>query len=332
MNDAVRIDPTRRKLLLAAAAAAGLAMTASPRRARAQGGPYRIIIASTPGTGGDTMSRLMLPRLQAKWNQPVIVENKPGASGVIGIDAVAKAPPDGHTWMIQTSTMFLLPYFYKSIPFDVLKDFTPLTQVAWSTFGLVVSSATPVKNYQEFVAWVKSQPGKLSYASPGNGTENHVFMEMLKLTAGLDILHVPYKGAAGAQTDVLAGQVPMMFLPIQTAHNLARKEGRLRIIGVTMKDRFPLLPDIPSLHEQGATGFDFTNWYGAWGPAGIPKDVTAKMGADLRETLNSDEIRRKFADQGWVVKTGTSEELLALSDAQYKRWGEVIAKTKIRPD
>jgi tripartite-type tricarboxylate transporter receptor subunit TctC len=336
MHDATRFNPARRRLLIGAAGVAGTGiMSTLPRWAQAQGsssGPVRIIIASTPGTGGDTMSRLMQPRLQAKWDRPVIVENKPGASGVIGIDALAKSPADGQAWMIQTSTMFLLPYFYKQIPFDVTKDFTPLTQVAWSTFGLVVNANTPVKNYQEFVAWVKSQPGKLSYASPGNGTENHVFMEMLKLTAGLDILHVPYKGAAGAQTDVMGGTVPMMFLPIQTAHNLARKEGRLRIIGVTMKERFPLLPEIPSLHEQGATGFDFTNWYGAWGPAGMPADVTAKMSADLRETLNSDEIKKKFAEQGWVVKTSTPPELGAMSEAQYKRWGEIVAKTGIKPD
>jgi tripartite-type tricarboxylate transporter receptor subunit TctC len=277
MNDAVRFDGMRRKLLLGAAGA-GLTATL-PRWAIAQSGPagpVKIIIASTPGTGGDTMSRLMQPRLQAKWGHPVIVDNKPGASGVIGIDALAKSPPDGQAWMIQTSTMFLLPYFYKSIPFDVLKDFTPLTQVAWSTFGLVVSSSAPVKNYPEFVAWVKSQPGKLSYASPGNGTENHVFMEMLKLTAGLDILHVPYKGAAGAQTDVMAGHVPMMFLPIQTAHNLARKEGRIRIIGVDDEGPLSAAAGHSVVAGTGAAGFDFTNWYGAWGPAGMSKEMTAR--------------------------------------------------------
>lgn len=324
----------KRRLLLQAGAGAAAA-SLLPLAAQAQGisaSPIKISIASTPGTGGDTMARLMQPLLQSKWNQPFIVENKPGASGVIGIDFVAKSPPDGHTFMIQTSTMFLLPYFYKQqMQSDVLKSFQPLTQVAWSTFALVVNPSVPAKNYQEFVRWVKASGGKLNYASPGNGTENHVFMEVLKQVSGLDITHVPYKGAAGAIQDVMGGQVPMMFLPIATAMNWA-KDGRIRVLGITMKDRFPVFPDIPSLHEQGATGYDFVNWYGTWAPAGLSQEVTAKYNALLRETLTSTVIRARFFSQGWVVKTGTPDELARMSRTQYETWGSLISKTGIKAD
>jgi len=333
MDTFENINQKRRRLLQGTAGVAAASLLPLSMQSSAQGissSPIRILIASTPGTGGDTMARMMQPMLQAKWNQPFIVENKPGASGVIGIDTVSKAAPDGQMFMIQTSTMFLLPYFYKQqMQFDVLKDFQPLTQVGWSTFALVVNPNVPAKNFKEFVSWVKGSGGKLNYASPGNGTENHVFMEVLKQVAGLDIMHVPYKGAAGAIQDVMGGQVPMMFLPVATAMNWA-KDGRIRILGVTMKDRFPVFPDIPSLHEQGATGYNFVNWYGAWAPAGMSPDITAKYNKLLRETLDSTEIRARFFTNGWVVKTSTPNELARMSREQYDTWGSLIKKTGIR--
>ncbi|WP_342132599.1 Bug family tripartite tricarboxylate transporter substrate binding protein [Hydrogenophaga sp. OTU3427] len=324
----------RRHLLkVGAAGAAGAVTSLLPSLGSAQGiggGPIKILIASTPGTGGDTMARMIQPLLQAKWNQPFIVENKPGAAGVIGIDSVASSAPDGHTFMIQTSTMFLLPYFYK-MQSDVLKSFQPITQVGWSTFALAVNPNVPAKNFAEFVQWVKASNGKLNYASPGAGTENHVFMEMLKLNMGLSIAHIPYKGAAGAIQDVIGGQVPMMFLPVQTAMNWA-KDNRIRVLGVTTKERFPLFPDLPTLSEQGATDFNYTNWYGIWGPAGMSADLVARYGTLLRDVLETAEIKSRFASSGWVVKTSTPEELAQISHTQYEAWGQIVKRGNIKAE
>jgi len=300
------------------------------QRAWAQGdtGPVKFIIASTPGTGPDTMSRLIQPQLQARWNRPVIVDNRPGAGGVIGIDAVAKSPPDGSTLMLQTSTMFLLPYFYKQIPFDPVKSFSPITQVGWSTFALVVNSAVPATNLPQLIEWIKKSGTSVNYASPGKGTENHLFAEIFKLRAGVDMTHVPYRGAAPAIQDVMGGLVPVMFLPIATAATHA-KSGRIRIIGCTSKERFPLMKDIPSLAEQGLPNFDFSVWYGIWGPAGMPPDMIARYNDDLRTILQNPETVAKFGDNGWAVKVGTPQELDTLGRQQFARWREVIAESKV---
>ncbi|WP_342132586.1 Bug family tripartite tricarboxylate transporter substrate binding protein [Hydrogenophaga sp. OTU3427] len=302
------------------------------RQAFAQaGGPLRFIIASTPGTGPDTMARLLQPQLQARWQRPVVVENKAGAGGVIGIDAVAKATPDGTTLMLQTSTMFLLPHFYKQIPFDPLKNFQPITQVGWSTFALVVNNDVPAKNIQELVAWLKEMNGRVSYGSPGKGTENHLFAELFRQQTGVEMTHVPYRGAANAIQDLIGGQVSLMFLPIATAHVHA-KTGRIRILACTSKERFPLMKDIPSLHEQGVTGFDYSVWYGVYAPAGLAPELVNKYREDLHAVLNSREIVAKFAEQGWSVKTGSTPELDALGKMQSAKWREVIAQTKVETE
>lgn len=319
----------RRRLLLGAASAGALA--ALPPVARAQlpaNRPVKVIVATSPGTGTDTISRLLAAKAQAKWNQPVIVENRPGASGVIGIESVAKAPPDGLTIMVQTSTMFLLPYFYKPIPFDVIRSFTPITQIGWSGFALVVNSGLPVNDYKEFLAWARSAPGTLSYGSPGAGTENHVFMEVLKKIEKLDLLHVPFKGAAGAMTDLMDGRIPTMFLPIQSAAGLARG-GKVRMIATSMRERHPLFPQLPTLYEHGVRGMEFANWYGIWTPAGLPPALVEKFNADFGEIINSAELREEFARFGTVAKAGSAQDLGRMAEAQFREWGKLIEDTKI---
>lgn len=318
----------RRRALAGLAGLCSAPLLSKAAWAQGDGVPVKFIIASTPGTGPDTMSRLIQPQLQARWNRPVIVDNKPGAGGVIGIEAVAKSPPDGNTLMLQTSTMFLLPYFYKQIPFDPLKSFSPITQVGWSTFALVVNSNVPATTLPQLVEWIKKSGSSVNYASPGKGTENHLFAEIFKLRAGVEMTHVPYRGAAPAIQDVMGGVVPLMFLPIATAATHA-KSGRIRIIGCTSKERFPLMKDIPSLAEQGLPGFDFSVWYGIWGPAGMSAETVARYNDDLRAILLSPEITGKFGDNGWAVKVGTPQELDALGRQQFARWREVIAETKV---
>jgi tripartite-type tricarboxylate transporter receptor subunit TctC len=291
----------------------------------------RFVIASSPGTGPDTMSRLLQPDLQQRWGRTIVIDNKPGAGGIIGIDAVAKAPPDGATLMIQTSTMFLLPSFYKEIPYDTLKGFTPITQVAWSTFALVVNNAVPAHDFKTLSAWIRSKNGKVNYASPGKGTENHLFMELLKQQTGLEMTHVPYRATANAIQDMIGDQVSLMFLPIATANTHA-KNGNLRIIGCTSKERFPVFKEVPTLYEQGLTGFDFSNWYGTWGPAGMPADLTARYNQDFKAVLTNPATVAKFAEQGWMVKVGTPEELDTMGRNQLDRWREVVALTKVEID
>lgn len=318
-----------RSLQALAGAALGADALAAP--ATLGGTVTKFIIASSPGTGPDTMSRIIQPDLQSRWNRTIIIDNKPGAGGVIGIDALAKSPPDGSALMIQTSTMLLLPSFYKEIPFDVIKSFTPITQVGRSTFALVVNNSVPAKTFQELASWVRSKNGRVNYASPGKGTENHLFTELLKQQAKLDMTHVPYKSTAGAIQDLIGGQVSLMFLPIATAVSHS-KNGNVRIIGCTSKERFAVFPDIPSLYEQGLTGFDFSNWYGAWGPAGMAPDLVERLNADLRAVLTQPAISSKFAEQGWMVKVGSSAELDELSRSQLARWKEIVAQTKVEVD
>ena len=235
----------RRRLLVAALAA--------PLTARAQGisnRPVRFILGQTAATTPDIIARLLAPKMQAKWNQPFVVENRGGAGGAIGLDAVAKAPPDGHTLTVSVNSTLTLPIFFK-IDFDVLNSFTPISVLAQNIFVLVVHPSVPVNNLKEFLDWAKREGANANYGSPGNGTHHHLLMESLKLRTGLKLTHIPYKGSAPAFTDLMGGQIPTMFVPLGTALTLGGS-GKIRPIAGSARERSPLAPHIASLHEQGA--------------------------------------------------------------------------------
>src|SRR2546430_15423658 len=256
----------RRRLMLAA--------LASPFAAWAQGlssRPVRFILGQTATTTPDLIARSIAPRMQTKWHQPFIVENRGGAGGAIGLDAVAKAPPDGHTLTVNVNSTLTLPLFFK-IDFDVLTSFTPITLLAQNTFVLVVHPSVPAKNFAEFAEWAKREGGRANYGSPGNGTHHHLIMESLKLRTGLEITHIPYKGSAPAFTDLIGGPIVPMVVPTGVALSLGAG-GKIRAIGGSARERSPLAPQIPSLHEQGVKDFDFIAWYSAWGPAGMPPGI-----------------------------------------------------------
>src|SRR5205085_4220810 len=236
--------------------------------------PVRIILGQTAATTPDLIARILAPRMQAKWNQPFIVENRGGAGGAIGLDAVAKAPPDGHTLTVNVNSTLTLPLFFK-IDFDVLESFTPITLLAQNIFVLVVHPSVPAKNFAEFHDWAKREGGNANYGSPGNGTHHHLIMESLKLRTGLQLTHIPYKGSAPAFTDLMGGQIATMFVPMGTALTLGAS-GKLRSIGGSARERSPLGQQIPSLHEQGLKGFDYSSWFSAWGPAGMAPELVAK--------------------------------------------------------
>ncbi|TMH68355.1 MAG: tripartite tricarboxylate transporter substrate binding protein, partial [Betaproteobacteria bacterium] len=283
-----RVNELRRRLMLAT--------LATPFAAWAQGissRPVRFILGQTAATTPDLIARTLAPRMQAKWHQPFIVENRGGAGGAIGLDAVAKAPPDGHTLTVNVNSTLTLPLFFK-IDFDVLTSFTPITLLA--------------QNFAEFAEWAKREGGNANYGSPGNGTHHHLIMESLKLRTGLQLTHIPYKGSAPAFTDLMGGQIATMFVPMGTALNLGAG-ANIRTIGGSARERSPLAPQIPSLHEQGVKDFDYYAWFSAWGPAGMPQEIVAKYNTALHEVLADPEVRETLAKSGATVRTSTPQEL-----------------------
>src|SRR5438132_2197331 len=323
-------DPSRRRVLAALVAAAAVA----PFGALAQGlskRPVRIVVPFTPAAGPDIVARLLAPRLQARWDQPFFVENKPGASGTIGTELVVKSPPDGHTLMVGPASIVTAPHLYPKISYDVVKDLSAITNVGSTSLALVVHKSAPVSTAREFIAWVRSQPGKLNYGSPGNGTHHPLCMELLKLRAGPDIVHVPYKGSAPAENDLIAGVIPTMFLPVHVALPKI-KAGQIKVLGESLKARHPLFPDIPSLHEQGVTGYDVDLWIGVWGPPGMSAELVAKYNSEIRAIVALPEMREQLASQGLVQDSGTPEECAELIQDDSEKRAKVIRDAKIRAD
>jgi tripartite-type tricarboxylate transporter receptor subunit TctC len=315
----------RRRLLVAAAGALLAPL------ARAQGlssRPVRIILGQTAATTPDLIARLLAQRLQAKWNQPVIVENRGGAGGAIGLDAVARSTPDGHTLTVNVNSTLTLPLFFK-IDFDVLESFTPITLLAQNIFALVVHPSVPAKNFAEFTEWAKREGEKANYGSPGNGTHHHLMMESLKLRTGLKLTHVPYKGSAPAFTDLIGGQIATMFVPLGTLLSLGAK---IRPIGGSARERSPLAPDLPSLHEQGLSGFDFFAWFAAWGPAGMPADLVSRYNGALHEILAEAEMRETLGKHGATVRVSTPQELDRLNRADFAALAKLVRDAKIKGD
>ena len=321
-------NKSRRRLLGALAAAAAVAPFGAAAQSKR---PVRIIVSFTTGAGPDIVARLLAPKLQARWDQPFYVENRPGASGTIGTEMVVKAPADGQTIMVGPASIVTAPHLYPKIAYDVVKDLSPVTNVGSTSLALVVHKSVAASTAQEFITWVKSQPGKLNYGSPGNGTHHHLCMELLKLNAGLDIVHVPYKGSAQAENDLIAGVIPTMFLPIHVALPKIRA-GQIKVLGESLKERHPLFPDIPSLHEQGVTGYNVDLWIGVWAPPGMPADILAKYNSDIRAIVAEPEMRNQLASQGLVPNTGTPEQFAQLVKSDYDKWGKVIRAANIRAD
>jgi len=319
------ISELRRRLILAA--------LASPATAWAQGisnRPVRFVLGQTPATTPDLIARTLAPRMQARWHQPFIVENRGGAGGAIGLDAVAKAPPDGHTITVSVNSTLTLPLFFK-IDFDVLNSFSPISVLAQNIFVLVVHPSVPAKNFAEFVEWGKREGADANYGSPGNGTHHHLIMESVKLRTGLKLTHIPYKGSAPAFADLMGGQIATMFVPLGTALTLGAS-GKLHSIGGSARERSPLGQQIPSLHEQGLKDFDYYSWFSAWGPAGMPEDLVTKYNTAFREVMAEPEVRDTLGRQGVTPRHSTPQELDQLNRAEYLAFVKLIKEAKIKGD
>jgi tripartite-type tricarboxylate transporter receptor subunit TctC len=284
----------------------------------------------TPGTGIDIIARTVGPKISERWGQPVVVDNKPGASGNIGAAAVAKAAPDGHTLMVTVNTFTITPALYASIPYDAVKDFATVGKVANANVALVVNaSALPVKTLDELIAAAKSR--KLSYSSPGNGTPQHLSLELLKQRLGIDILHVPYKGAAQALTDLLGGQVQLAVLPVHTALPHARA-GKLNVIAVSGERRSILAPDSPSFAELGMKNLGIDLYFWIAGPAALPRDIVQKWNHELASILALPDVRETLMKQGMVPAPGTPDEITGQIREDVERWKKFVAETGIKAD
>ena len=321
--------PRRQVVAVAALALAGL------RAASAQGAwpdrPVRIVVPFTPGTGMDILARILAPHLQAAWGQAIVVENRPGASGNIGAAAVAKAPADGSTLLMGVNTLVINPALYTSMTYDPLKDLTPIGLCATGSFLLVAGTASGLRSVDQLVKQARARPGSLDYASPGIATPHFMAMELFKLRAKVSITHIPFSGTAGAVSAVLAGDVPLMFLPVHVAMAQV-KGGRLVALAAAGNRRSSLAPEVPSLSELGHEGVDADLWYAMMGPRGLRRDIVARVESDIRAALAKAEVKSALAAQGMEVANGTPEELAALMQRDAARWVAVVKQAGIKAE
>jgi tripartite-type tricarboxylate transporter receptor subunit TctC len=298
----------------------------------AQAYPSKAIRVVVPYAAGGNMEhwRPTLARVSQILGQPVLMDNRPGAGGNIGSDAVAKSPPDGYTLLIGTiGTHAINASAYARMPYDAIKDFTPVVSLATMTNVAVVNPAMPVKSIAEFIAHAKANPGKLNFGSPGNGSSAHLTGEMFSQATGISMQHVPYKGSAPAMLELIAGRLDIMFdnIPLPYQHI---KAGKLRGLAVTAAQRSAVLPDLPTLGEAGVPGFDVSSWYGIYAPAGLPRELLARINAAFNEALRVPEIRDQLTTQGWTVTGGTPEQFAAFGLAEFERWAKVVKAAGVR--
>lgn len=316
------------RALFLASAIVGGAASAQTWPAR----PVTIIVPFSPGTGIDIIARIVAPRLAERLGQGFVVDNKPGASGNLGAELAAKASPNGHTWMITVNTFAITPALYRNLPYDPIADFAVASKLASGSLALVVNpSVLPVKTLDELAAAARARPGRINYGSPGNGTPQHLGVELLKQRLKLDILHVPYKNAAGSTTDLLGGQVQMAVLPVHTALPFARS-GKLNVLAVSGESRSVLAPDSPSFAELGLKNLDIDIYYWIAAPAATPRDIVARMNREVGAVLQMPEVREALMKQGLVPAPSTPEEISATIRTDVERWKKFIADAKITAD
>jgi len=291
--------------------------------------PLRQIVPFPPGGGVDIVTRIVAAKWSDVLGQTIAVENRAGAGGNLGADIAAKAAPDGYTlFTASVASHGVSPAVYNSLPYDHIRDFAPLSLIGKTPNVLVVNPSVPARTVKEFIDYVKASPGKYNYGSPGFGTSPQMTMELFKLTAGLDIVHVPYKGGAPALADVMGGQVMGMFgnLPEQLA---AIRGGKTRALAVSTLRRTPLLPDVPTVAESGYPGFEVTVWYGVVTQSAVPKPILAKLGATLQKTLNLPEMKARLAESTIEAEPGTPEQFAAFIASETAKWAKVVKDAAI---
>jgi len=289
-----------------------------------------IVVPYPAGGVADLLPRMVAEKLSAKWGQAVVVENKAGASGNIGMGYVAQQPADGYTFALAPAgNLTVNPTLFPNLPFDTMRDFTPVTLLANVPNVLVVHPSVPAKTFQELVAYARANPGKLNFASPGAGSGAHLAGELLQLDAGVQLTHVPYKGLAPAVTDLLGGQVQMMFAGVSTIVQHV-KAGKLRALAVAGPHRLDAMPGVPTVAESGYPGFDVTSWYGIVARSGTPPAIVRKVSEDMAEALRQPDVVKKLEDLGLEPVGNTPQQFGALIQAESRKWGEIVQKANIR--
>ncbi len=290
--------------------------------------PIRIIVPFTPGSGMDTIARTVSPRLSERLGQPVVVQNMPGASGNIGADAVAKAPADGYTLLMGANTMLMASQLYRQVPFDPVRDFSPVSMAAYGTLMLVANAKTGIKSMQELISRARAQPGAINYGSPGVGTPHHMAMELFKAQAQLFMLHVPYRGTAGYTQDLLSGEIMVGFLPVHVAQGFVNN-GRLTALAVGSPKRHPVAPTIATIEELGGKGVDVDMWYAFFAPGKTPASVLGRLNTEIGAILRLPEVREVLGRAGLDAAASTPAELSAVVNKDFPRWGAVIKRNGI---
>lgn len=285
--------------------------------------PIRLLVPFAPGGGVDGMARILAAKLTESLRQTVVVDHRPGAGGTLGADAVAKAPPDGYTLLLTVSGLAAAPALYKSLPFDPVNDLAAVTQVAASTLLLVVTPKLPVTTTQEFIALAKARPGSLNYGSSGVGAPLHLTMEIMKHSAGIDIVHVPFRGDAPLNTALLAGDVQAAFIPTSTGEPLSAA-GRVRALGIIGLKRAAALPNVPTLLEAGVKGLEASSWYGIFAPARTPRAIVDRIARDVTKAIQSPDVADRMRAQGNEPVGGTPDELAALVRADVARFARIV--------
>ncbi|MFM7001937.1 MAG: tripartite tricarboxylate transporter substrate binding protein [Limnohabitans sp.] len=293
--------------------------------------PLKLIVPFTPGTGIDLIARTLGPKLSQRLNRPVVVENRVGASGNIGTEAVVRSAPDGSTLLVSVNTLVMNRALYPGLSFDPVKDLTAVSQTSWGQLLLVTHAQSSFKSAGDLVAAARKQPGRINYASPGVGTPHHLSMELFKNTAQVFLTHIPYRGTGPAVTDLLGGQVDTMFLPIHVALPHIRS-GRLIALGIGSDKRHPLLPDLPTLLEAKAGNVNVDMWYGIFAPKGTPADVVNLYNREINQLLGGEDVKKAFVSQGMDPSGSTPQAFAQLVERDADRWARLIKDQGIKAD
>jgi tripartite-type tricarboxylate transporter receptor subunit TctC len=318
-------------MIVAAALACAFRAAGAHAQADYPSKPIRIVIGTPAGGGSDLMARLVGQRLTQAWNAAVVVDPRPGAGGNIAAEHVAKSAPDGYTLYVCYGTHTVNPNLYGKVGYDAIRDFAPVTLIAKQYNALVVHPSVPVRTVNELVALAKKHPGKLSYASSGNGSPTHLGTELFKIAAHVDLTHIPYKGSAPSRIDLLGGHIDLMFDVLRTALPF-REAGRIRMLAVASAQRSPLAPDLPTMAEAGWKGIEVLTWHALLAPAGTPAAIVERLQAEIRRGLLAPASKDKLAKDGVDLVASTASELESFMRADMAKWGEVIKTARIRVD
>ena len=320
------------RTLLACAVAFSFAIDAAlAQTAKYPARPVRLVVPFAAGGTNDILGRIVAEKLAEKFGQPFVADNRAGANTVVGSEIVARATPDGHTLLIVSASIAVNPSLVRALPYDTLRDFAPIGTVAGGPYLMVIHPAVPAKTVGEFIAWVKSQQGKVNYASTGTGSPPHLAAELLKITAGIDMQHIPYKGGGAALPDLIAGRVSMFFGSIATLRPHV-DSGRLRAVGMTTAQRSAAMPDVPTFIEAGLVGYEVNGWYGLLTTGKTPRAIVERLSATLRQILNDPETRAQFVKNGLDPTPGSAEEFARLLSAEIVKWASVVKAAGIKPE